>query len=237
MKYGICIRMCLACLAVLILCVGCAAPDDPVENGSGHTAVLPEGDYVIRHGDWRTYGSAQELIDASALVFAGKVTGIDFRVLDVTDAMPPDEETPDNCRELYTIYQVEVITMYKGTPADTVNMRVMGGMVGYREAEQRAIMLTGQAVYSDRGIPVWDRYEKVQCEIGGSYLFALYQVAAEDPTPLNLDQTVYNLEEPLRPCTLGGRSFYSAYDIVSAFGAEYAEQLMQDAENGRFSAR
>ncbi len=244
------------CLSMLFLCSSCSFNDksgDAVffpENGVIASDEIPEGPYARRIADWLTYRNAEEIISAANIVLIGKVVDIEFQVLDMMTALPVTESTPEYAKELHTIYNVQVMTSYKGDVAGTIKVRLMGGMVDYRVEEQLEVMRQGETFQRERGIPIWSEYYKAQCEIGGCYLFALYQFETGAPTPLNLEQAVYSLEEPTRKHVIGkeikayysgdkdeyGRTLISAYDIITAFGSDSANEFNQNWKDNLYTA-
>lgn len=248
MKKTICVFMCLLFVSVCIGCSGNNSISFP-ESGKSDYIAIPEGPYTCRKADWEVYNDAEKLISAADIVFIGKITGIEFQVLDITNGLPPSESTPEQERELYTIYSVEVITSYKGETNDISKVRVMGGMVDYNVDEQINAMNEGQAFRRESGIPIWDHFYKVQCENNKCYLFVLKQFGTGYPTILNLEQSVYNMEEPTRKHVIGisdtvyysgkkdkaGRPIISAHDIISAFGSEKLKSFYKSWEEGKYN--
>lgn len=219
------------------------------ENGIIESTAIPEGPYAKRTADWNIYKNAEELISESDIVLIGKVKSIEFKVLDITNALPVSENTPDYAKELYTIYNIEVLTPYKGDIIGSISFRVMGGMVNYQVDEQIKVMEKECAFNRELGILVWENYSKAQCTVGKSYLFTLYQFETGLPTLLNLEQSVYSLDEPTRKNSIGnsnkvyysgsvddnGSPLISALDIISAFGNEDINIFEQNWVNGMYN--
>lgn len=228
----------LSCLMMIFAMIGCSHADDSSlnypESGISKYSEIPSGPYAKRTADWPIYQDAHELVDHADMVLIGRVKSIEFQVLDLTNALPISEETPDHAKELYTIYHMDVLTTYQGNVTNEISVRVMGGMVGYETDQQLAMMEDHHAFNRERGIPIWDQYSKVQCEVGKTYLFVLSQFETGLPTIVNLEQSVYDLEEPTRKNTIGensavyysgnadeyGNPLISALDIVDSFGDE-----------------
>ena len=246
----------LICLFSLIFVVGCSSDNDsnsmkfPEDSGSSEFMSIPtEGPYARRTADWKIYNNAEELISDADLIFIGKVTDIEFQVLDITNSLPVSESTPDYAKELYTIYSVDVITSYKGDTTNISKVRVMGGMVDYKVDEQLEIMNRGESFKRDLGIPIWDNFYKAQCNEDEYYLFVLCQFDTGYPTILNLEQAVYNLKWPTKKHTVGSNTnvYYSgdkdeynnplisAFDIISAFGTDYLETFYQNWSDGKYT--
>lgn len=248
MKKTICIVM---CFVFVFAFGGCSENKDVIfpESGNSCYSAIPEnGTYAKRTADWEIYNNAKELISAADLVFIGKITGIEFQILDITNALPVSESTAESDKELYTVYSVDVVTPLKGNSSDVSKVRMMGGMVDYKVDEQLKVMNDGESFHRELGIPIWDEFYKTQCENGQYYLFALKQFETGYPTILNLAQSVYHMDEPTRKNTIGntaqvyysgsedenGTPMISAYDIISEFGSKELESFCQNWKAGKY---
>ena len=239
--------LCLIITAVLVIY-------DPVPDviipPNFESMKLPEGPYVITTSDWPLYSSAKDLINNADLVFIGKITGIDFDVLDSSTALPVSENTPNYARQLYTIYTVEISQTYKGDTTDVTKIRVMGGVVDYNIDTQLEVMEIGNAFGKENGIPILDNYYKVQCKIGNSYLFTLRQFETGYPTIMNVDQSVFDLNDPTRKQTIGNNPnvYYSgskdeyncplisAKDVIMEFGKKEWTSFNKKWKQGVYSS-
>lgn len=151
--------------------------------------------------EWPAYSNVQELIGAANLVFTGKITDISFAVLD-RNALPATEETEDRDRDLHTIYTVETMEQYKGEVGESTQVRVMGGIKDYKTDEQLRLLNETERKY---GIPLMEG--STPYTIGETYLFVLRQFETGVPTVLNLDQSVYSLDDPFKDQTYGITAF------------------------------
>ena len=115
------------------------------------------------HGDWIGYSTVEKLMQDATNVFEGKLTEISFRVVDFQDV-----KTGKVYSYLYTIYDFEVTSSYKGENVGTVHVGLFGGMEGYKEAEQYNAMVHGGIYNEKSGIPILDGY--THPTIGESYL-------------------------------------------------------------------
>lgn len=192
-----------------------------------------EGPYYFQSADWPAYKNAEEVVNAADLVFLGKIVDIDFQALDSSTALSVSETTAEHSRALYTVYSVEVIDTYKGNPTSVQKVRVMGGMIGYDVDRQLKIMEEGKVYGREYGIPIWDRYQKVNCNIGETFLFALKQFETGDPTVINLEQAIYDLADPAKKSTDG----ISVKDIVSEFGNSKWNAFNEKWQNGKFATQ
>ena len=242
--------LCVIITAVLVIYTPYNPSPDVIILPNFERVELPEGPYVLTTSDWPLYSSAKDLIDNADLVFIGKITGIDFEVLDSSTALPVSENTPNYARQLYTIYTVEISQTYKGDTTDVTKIRVMGGVVDYNIDTQLEIMENGNALGKENGIPILDNYYKVQCNIGNSYLFTLRQFETGYPTIMNVDQSVFDLNEPTRKQTIGNNPnvYYSgskdeyncplisAKDIIMEFGKKEWNAFNERWEQGVYSS-
>ena len=236
---------CLCLIITAVLVIYDPAPD-VIILPNFESMKLPEGPYVITTSDWPLYSSAKDLINNADLVFIGKITGIDFDVLDSSNALPVSETTPHYARQLYTIYTVEISQTYKGDTTDITKIRIMGGVVDYNIDTQLEVMEIGNAFAKENGIPILDNYYKVQCKIGNSYIFTLRQFETGYPTIMNVDQSVFDLNDPTRKQTIGNNPnvYYSgskdeyncplisAKDVIMEFGKKEWTSFNEKWEQG-----
>ena len=203
-------------------------------TNSGGFSSTETVEYASLNSDWPVYKNAEELVERAELVFIGSVTGISFKMLDSVTGLPPDEDTEIDEWDprLCTIYDVNIVTVYKGEPSAQTQVRVKGGLRDYRIEEQLAAL----AQYNQKYIPVMG--EQFEIEIGETYLFALRQFETGTPTIMNPDQTSYNISNPFAKSTISRREFYksaeyynkntdenggpliSAKDVISYFGED-----------------
>ena len=177
-------------------------------NGS---SVTYEVKYNTMSADWPIYKDVKELVEAANVILLGKVTDISFQVLDDRTAQPPSEETEEWNRSLNTIYDVDVITLYKGDSLENVKIRMLGRQQNVRVEEQLAAL--GED--AEKRIPIMEGMPEIK--IGETYLFVLYQYKDTMPTLVNVEQGVYELHDPLAKDKY---SFISPKDIISYFGED-----------------
>ena len=240
---------CFSLVVIAILLMHYLSPNivtpPPTENGE-----LPDGPYVFASADWQIYDSAEALVENADLVFIGKITDIDFQVLDLSNALPVSEKTPDYNRQLYTIYTVEISDTYKGDTTDVTKVRVSGGLVDYKVDEQLSVMEREKAFLREKGIPILKNYHKVKCSIGNSYLFVLKQFETGHPTIMNVDQSIFDLSEPTRKQTVGDnynvyyvgskdeddRPLISAKDVIYEYGRKEWKSFNDKWKKGEYSS-
>ena len=217
-------------------------PTDTTENTQDN-----EVKYSSMSADWPMYSNSQELIDSANVVYIGKVTDISFHVLDATNATPATDATPVRHRELYTIYDVEITQSYKGENSGTSKIRIMGGLENYKVDQQVQLMVQKDIYDKDFGIPIWGDTNKTKCEIGQTYLFVLYQFETGLPTILNLEQSVFGLDDPTKKQTIGnndkdyysgdvdefGKPLISVKDILTTFGQDKWDEFYKQWESSK----
>jgi hypothetical protein len=226
MKGGMIMKIKLALLAAAVLVLAsCSASQNPSSENSSvvdadmnGSSVAYEVDYNTMSADWPIYKDVTELTEAANVILLGKVTDISFQVLDDRTARPPSEETEEWNRSLNTIYDVDVITSYKGDSLENIKVRMLGGQKGVRVEEQLAAL--GED--AENGIPIMEGMPEIK--IGETYLFVLYQYKDTMPTLVNVGQGVYELHDPLAKDQY---SFVSPKDIISYFGKDKWEEFKE----------
>lgn len=180
-------------------------------GGSGRLPEETDVRYSYISKDWAVYESVDALTEAGDSILLGKVTGISFQVLDMTTAQPPTEDSAaENCI-LNTIYEMEVLTSYKGNVSGTLQVRVSGGQKDIYVEEQLAAL----GEYADEGIPLIADMPFI--EVGKTYLFLLCQYKDAMPTLVNAGQGVFDIDDPLGKEPYSGASLK---DIISFFGED-----------------
>ena len=193
-----------------------------------------KGDSAVQYGsmsaDWPSWDSTQSLIESEDAdqVLIGKITGISFQITDKRTGHPPAEGAlekyaeefgsnvePGRVFELITIYDVHVLTTYKGEAADSTRIRMKGGRKDFREEEQWAMIQE----YGMEFIPVYAE-NPPELEIDETYLCVLTQIEDCLPTPLNLHQSIYNLHNPFEKSDRPTAPDITAQKIISLFGQE-----------------
>ena len=225
-KIGMIMKIKLALLAAAVLVLAsCSASQNPSSENSSvvdadmnGSSVAYEVDYNTMSADWPIYKDVTELTEAANVILLGKVTGISFQVLDDRTAQPPSEETEEWNRSLNTIYDVDVITSYKGDSLKNIKVRMLGGQKGVYVEEQ----LSALGEDAKNGIPIMEGMPEIK--IGETYLFVLYQYKDTMPTLVNVGQGVYELHDPLAKDQY---SFVSPKDIISYFGKDKWDEFQE----------
>ncbi|NMB29633.1 MAG: hypothetical protein GX991_06230 [Clostridiaceae bacterium] len=195
-------------------------PPESTGDGTGASATQASADatastnatdmnYTIISLDWSAYESAHELVEAGNIVVLGKISGISFQMYDIKTGRPHSADSYGSDIYLHTVYEIETLSFYKGEPADTIHMRMIGGLKDVMVNEQRA--LRGDCAKAN--IPLLAGMPEL--DIGQTYLFVLHQHEDTMPTLLTPSQGVYTVEDPEQKDVL---SLVSLKDIISYFG-------------------
>lgn len=189
----------------------------PAVEASGDSGAVDNAKYVYMHMDYIVYSSAKDLVDASDIIFEGRVEGISFALLDKQTAMELSENDDPKNGELCTIYEVTTNNGYKNVDYTSLKLRVPGGIKGYRVEEQLALAeKTGNST-----IPVMEHPPELN--IGEEYMFLLLDFGHDSvsggpmPTIINNTQTAIPLSDPAYRDSFSGAS---ANDILECLGAE-----------------
>jgi len=157
-------------------------------------------------GDWPEYKNASEVVEKADLVFEGKVTGISFQVLDARTSLPPTSDTEEWNRSLHTVYDVEIISTYKGSAQGRIQVKMDGGIRGVRVDEQLKVL----GADASKGIPVVEGMPVLA--IGKTYLFVVKKNGTFPASILNTNQSVYDLAN-----SSAKQSNISANDVIAIF--------------------
>lgn len=201
-----------------ILLSGCSGETD-VQNDSslgagqetGFTQEEMNVQYIDVSADWPAYANVSALIKEANVVVVGKVTGISFQILDLKNGGAPTEDSEQRNCSLCTIYDVEVGSLYKGNADSKFQFFMYGGLKEEYVKEQLAALDS----IEPKKIPVMEGTPDI--DIGETYLFVLYQYKDKMPTPLNLKQGVYQIDDPLKK---DAYSYVSPKEVISYFGED-----------------
>jgi hypothetical protein len=186
---------------------GASATQAPI--GAFTSTNVTDVNHTIISLDWPAYESAHELVEAGNIVVLGKISGISFQMYDIKTGRPPSADSYGSDVYLHTVYEIETLTFYKGEPAETIHMRMIGGLKDVMVDEQRALL--GDCAKAN--IPLLAGM--LELDIGRTYLFVLHQYEDTMPTLLTPSQGVYTVDNPEQKDIL---SLVSLKDIISYFG-------------------
>ena len=130
------------------------------------------------HAEYPSYDTANDLVDSADLIFSGTVENISYEELDVRTESGTDPTTGLTSSHgiPYTIYEIKVDTIYKGTAQeDTISIKVPGGVMG------------GNQYIIDDAPTI---------SLGETYLFLTETYERTYPSLLNVTQATYDLNAP-----------------------------------------
>lgn len=186
--------------------------------GIGVQRIPKEQSVTVLQADYPQYSTAEELIGASDLVFAGKVKHIVCRMTDVSADGETDEETgfvdqeeSGNEEIPYTFYTIGVENVYKGSV----------------EASELTVKHMGEAFDTGEYV-VEGAAELPEIIIGKSYLFIVETYGdAACPSLLNLDQSVYEMDTAQDINEAEG-SKITAGDVLKVLAEENGALTLED---------
>ncbi len=174
--------MTILALILAILFSGCAhhvpaETDTKVATSDFETEErIVSNKITYMSSDWLTYPSLQALEEKVTDIYEGKVTNILFDIVDLrtgTSIKDPlaDEKTAKNGPrwELWTVYEIEVSSLYKGKDTAKKYICFDSALEGYEEEKQRELMKSAGIYRDEVGLMVMDGYTPL--EIGESYIF------------------------------------------------------------------
>ncbi|MBR4278553.1 MAG: hypothetical protein IKT34_00105, partial [Clostridia bacterium] len=167
---------------------------DDSTDASKQTESLSNIKVSYFHADWPQYDSVESLIEASSNVFEGKLTNISFDVVDLYTGESANKASEASKLHIYTIYEVEVNTSYKGVNADKVYIKVIGGMEGYMESKQFDKLKEYDIYDENVGLLVLDCFEPLT--IGKTYLFLTDGQVGPYHSIINNTQFAYDTVDP-----------------------------------------
>jgi|GEM_PF-760706 len=216
----------LSLLLILTIIVLCACNRTPANrytvtdfyDESINKDAYKEVNYFSSNASYYPFKSAEELTIAADIVIIGRVTDISFEVLDIETGFPPTEETNKQYCRQNTLYNVDVITTYKGDISEKIKIGILGGIKDYRVEEQLALVKKMNAfppdgILTDEGVP--------EIKIDGLYLFTLCK-SKKTGRIINMipQQSIYNLNNPFEKQGISGSGIMSARDVISVFGED-----------------
>ena len=158
---------------------------------------------------YKTYETAKELVDASNVIVSGKVTGLDFGVMDTNNNQIATDKTAPHDKEIYTIYTIEVISHYKYIKDEVpvkLNLWIEGGFKDrYVEEQIEALGGSGAITIS---------FTRPEIEVGETYLFSLQTKNGIDAYVMNAEQSIINMSNLQNTDQFG---WFTAKDIIDCF--------------------
>ena len=130
------------------------------------------------HAEYPSYDTANDLVNSADLIFSGTVESISYEELNVRTESGTDSTTglSSSHNIPYTIYEIKVDTIYKGTAQeDTISIKVPGG-----EMDGNQYVMDDAPAIS----------------LGETYLFLTKTYENTYPSLLNATQATYNINAP-----------------------------------------
>lgn len=211
-----------------------ASGTTPTADGTQANAEIA---YSSMIADWPVYMSAEELVGEADAVFLGKVTEISFAVLDSRNGMPVSASTDIGHRSLYTLYALDIQTVYKGSVVGRTHFKVDGGLEGYQEERQVELLRRNGLISQEKIIPIMttDSGHGMDVQIGKTYLFVMKESSNEALfNIINMDQAAFGLDSPTQAVTGAGGNI-SPQDVISAIGEEKWEEFHQKWSQNAYS--
>lgn len=157
---------------ITLTLAACGSTADTAEN-TGDTGVA-----TIIHAEYPYYDTANDLVNSADFIFSGTVEGVSYEMLDVRTERDTDSAAGSSSSFgiPYTIYEIKVDTVYKGTAQeDTVSIKVPGG-----EMDGNQYIIEDAPAIS----------------LGETYLFLTETYENTYPSLLNVTQAAYDLNAP-----------------------------------------
>ena len=227
----------LTMLALCLLLTACASPQPPTKEGSKtptdaatEAPDVPSVSYVVMVADWPYYQGATDLTDRADMIFIGRITKIDFAVLDDANGMPVSASTQS--KYLHTLYELEIERVFKGEVSSIKFLSTYGGMQGVDEEKQLRLQREHALISENEfKIPIWGEKERINTALDTPLLFVL--AASQNPERgllLNPDQSIYPLDAPTEP-----QEGISVQEILSSLGEDVWLDFFEDWEEYDFS--
>lgn len=174
--------------------------------------------YIV--GDEYMVSDTTALVDISNHVFVGEVESISFAIINDDTGKAPTAECNPSHLILITIYDVRVITAYKGADQATMRVITQGGIKGYREQEQLSVTMEAGARSLDGAYRVLIAPEISSLYVGESYLFAVQDLIVELDGYSNFVGVINSLQSLL--------NLDNPYYMVDDFSSISVESLISD---------
>ena len=150
-------------------------------------------EYINISADWPYYETAEDLIDASDVVFKGTITEITYKIIDYKYGKEVENCNGDcDNKMLYTVYNVKPTEVYKGGNEDTFEITVIGGRSDRDSEKQLKIMKDSGLSEEYSGIPVLSGKQLLP-EVKSEYIFCITK-SGDFYSPANIDQSIIAAE-------------------------------------------
>jgi|GEM_PF-5764422 len=215
----------LLLLLAMVFLASCGAT--ATEGSSpGLSGESSDANVIIMDAAYRTYPDAKSLLNEADRVFAGKITQIDFAVLDMRTGEAPIKSDPDASPALFSIYSIEINASYKGERQDSIKLFVDSGVPNYRMEEQIELLqdtFLAEAAREQKEVPVLR--DMPTLAIGKTYLFVTKNATVEGYVfPMFPRQSIYDLDNPFEL----HHSDLTAQKVISSSGKENWDSFWGD---------
>jgi hypothetical protein len=224
----------MLCLGVVFVFVATLAACSVESDVLYSEPLTPEIKFSYRHGQELIFNDATELVELADHVFIGEVERISFAVMNEETGKAPTEECHPIFLTLITIYDVNVLTSYKGVQQSTMRIATGGGIKGYRESEQLAIIMEAGAVSNDGEYRILINLDIAPLEVGRAYLFTVQDLIVELDGYSNFVGVISSLHSFLdlsNPFeTMVYFSNITVESLISEFGEAAFEEFLQNRQ-------
>lgn len=212
-------RMLALILMIALILTACSNSKDGNENlinvstdTSSDSVMRQEVRYIKEYIDFKPYDTIEDIISRSDIVVVGEVTDISFMTHDdMTDPPPLEKEDKVLC----TVYDLNILNVYKGKVKDTVKLKMNGGLENEAYTDEQLF------IWGDPTIPICDGESTF--EIGQRYLLVLQEFKhfAGFYHPVGWYQGVYPIDDTLNILERDENSLvFSAKNVISYFGED-----------------
>ena len=145
---------------------------------SNSKSTTNENETTIIQAEYPVYDTAEEIVDASDLVFSGTVTEINYESLNVKSETGADSETGlvEATEIPYTIFDISIEKVYKGNvESSSISIKRPGGKI-----DGQFFVVEGASTI----------------EVGETYLFITQTYENAYPSLLNVTQASFDMSKP-----------------------------------------
>jgi len=195
---------------------------NPQRGNLSEKSITSGIEWIYRTGDEVMYSDAAALTEIADHVFTGVVDNISFAIINDETGVSPTEECNPNHLILITIYDVIVLTNYKGAEQHIMRVVTQGGIKGYREEEQLSLLMEGGIVSRDGESRIFIYRALFPLEKGEAYLFVVMDLIVELDGYrnfvgiLNSRQSLLDLDNPFE--AVDDFSNITVRSVISEFG-------------------
>ena len=166
--------------------------NEEIVNDLNIESEMPDHVQML-HVDYPVYSDANDLVNASTNIYTGTVKDISFEIIDYkTGKVDASSKSQSNHRMLYTIYTISLTNSIKGENPSEIKICRIGGILGYKEAEQYSKQESAGLVSEYKSLPLVDNCATL--DIGKEYLFCTSRHSGDFDFVINLTQFVHHTD-------------------------------------------